>query len=79
MKIDERFETSGLPEAQYEPGSGDQVLKNQSGITSRPEMNVAELRALEKAMDMFVRTFDETHRFTAEDLCTCHRIWLGEI
>lgn len=79
MKIDERFETSGLPEAQYEPGSTGQVLENRLGITSKPEMNVAELRALERAMDTFIRMYDDQHRFTVEDLCTCHRIWLGEI
>lgn len=79
MKVDERFETSGLPETQFEPGSDDQVLKNRLGITSKQQMENAELQALLKAMDHFIRQFDETHRFTAEDLRECHRIWLGDI
>jgi cell filamentation protein len=30
-------------------------------------------------MDALVRTYGETHRFTATDLCDWHRAWLGEI
>ena len=42
-------------------------------------MDATEARALEQAMDVLVRTYDETHRFTATDLCDCHRGWLGNI
>jgi cell filamentation protein len=76
---DDRYDTSGLPEAQFEPGSKNQVLRNRIGITSKQGMNDAEARALQKTLDVLVRQFDETHRFTALDLCDCHRIWLGDI
>ncbi len=56
-----------------------QVLRNRIGITSKQGMNDAEARALQKTLDVLVRQFDETHRFTALDLCDCHRIWLGDI
>ena len=79
MTVDDRYDVSGLPEAQFEPGSNDQVLKNRLGITSRQEMDASEARALERAMDVLVRTYRETHRFTAADLCDCHRTWLGGI
>ena len=79
MAIDDRSDVSGLLEAQYEPGSHGQVLKNLLGITSKRDMDEAEARALERAMDTQVRTHGATHRFTAADLCECHRIWLGEI
>jgi cell filamentation protein len=79
MTPDDRYDVSGLPEAQFEPGSNEQVLKNRLGIISKQDMDAAEARALEQAMDVLVRTYDEAHRFTATDLCDCHRTWLGDI
>lgn len=79
MTADDRYNVSGLPEAQFEPGSNNQVLKNRLGLTSKEDMDAAEARALEQAMDVLVRTYDETHRFTATDLRDCHRIWLGDL
>jgi cell filamentation protein len=76
---DDRYDVSALPETQFESGSNGQVLKNRLGLTSKQDMDSAEARALEQAMDVLVRTYDETHRFTAADLCHCHRIWLGDI
>lgn len=43
------------------------------------EMSVVEARALQSAMDGFVRQFDEHHCFTAQDIRDMHRAWLGEI
>lgn len=39
-------------------------------------MNVIETRALQSAMDRFNRQFDADHRFTADDICGMHRVWL---
>ena len=79
MRRNDRYDMSDLPEAQFEPGSNDQVLKNRLGITSTKEMDVTEARALERAMDVLVRTYGETHRFTVADVRECHRTWLGDI
>ncbi len=79
MTADDRYDVSDLPEAQFEPGSNDQVLKNRLGITLKQDMDAAEARALEQAMDVLVRTYGEAHRFTATDLRDCHRIWFGDI
>ena len=79
MTADDRYDVSGLPEAQFEPGSDGLVLKNLTGITSKQVMDEAEARALEQAMDILVRAYSETHRFAATDLCDCHRTWLGNI
>jgi cell filamentation protein len=79
VTTDDRYDVSDLPEAQFEPGSNGQVLKNLLGITSREVMDEAEARALERAIDVLVRAHDETHRFTSADLCDCHRIWLSDI
>lgn len=79
MTAGDRYDVSGLPEAQYEPGSNGQVLKNRLGITSKQDIDDTEARALEKTMDALVRTYGETHRFTGANLCEWHRIWLGDI
>ena len=79
MTGDNRYDVSGLPEVQFEPGSDGLVLRNLLGIMSRPDMDGAEAKALEQAMDVLVRTYGDTHRFTATDLRDCHRTWLGDI
>ncbi|MGH7209580.1 MAG: Fic/DOC family protein [Nitrospiraceae bacterium] len=79
MTADDRYDVSDLPEAQFEPGSNRQVLKNRLGIKSRQDMDDVEARALANTMDALVRTYGEAHRFTAADLCEWHQIWLGDI
>jgi len=79
MTADDRYDVSGLLETQFEPGSNGLVLKNLRGIASKHVMDQAEAQALEQAMDTLVRTYPETHRFTATDLRNCHSSWLGGI
>ena len=79
MSKDGRYDVSGLTEAQFEPGSNEQVLKNRPGINSPQEMDDAEARALERTMAVLVGQYDEKHRFTAADLRVIHKSWLGEI
>ena len=79
MTPDDRYDVSGLPEAQFEPGSNEQVLKNRLGIVSTQDMDDTEAKALEQAMDTLIRKYDQAHRFTASDICECHRTWLGDI
>ncbi|MBS0181686.1 MAG: Fic family protein [Nitrospira sp.] len=79
MTADDRYDVSDLPEAQYEPGSDGLVLRNRLSLTSKEDMDAAEATALERTMDLLVRTYDDTHRVTAADLCDWHRLWLGDI
>jgi len=79
MSPDDRYDVSGLTEAQFEPGSDGLVLKNLPGIKSPAEMDIAEASALVKAMDRFVRMYHEAYRFTASDIREFHRLWLGDI
>lgn len=79
MKKDGRYDISDLPEAQFEPGSNEQVLKNRLGIKSPKEMDDAEIRALEKALAELLGKYDEKHCFTVADIREIHRCWLGEI
>lgn len=74
----DRYAAQG-PEAEFEPGSNEQVLKNRLGIKSKEEMDDAEARALERTVDALVRKLDDKHRFTTADICEFHKAWLGEI
>lgn len=79
MSPDDRYDVSALTEAQFEPGSDGLALRNLIGITSPAEMDAAEANALIEAMDRLVRLYDAEHRFTANDICEFHRMWLGGI
>lgn len=79
MKKADRYDTSSLPEAQFEPGSRGRVLKNKLGIKLKREMDEAESVALKTALDKLLGMYDENHRFTSADIQAMHKIWLGEI
>lgn len=79
MKKQNRYDTSSLPEVQFEPGSRGRVLKNKLGINLGKEMDEAESVALAAATDKILRMYDADHHFTAEDIKMMHKIWLGEI
>ena len=79
MNPSNRYDISSLPEAQFEPGSRYRVLKNKLGIKRKREIDEAESVALKTATDKFIGMYDKDHRFTAEDIRTMHKIWLGDI
>jgi cell filamentation protein len=74
-----RYSTAGLVEDQPEPGSRGRVLKNLLGITRKREMDIVEANEQLRAMADLVRLYDKKHRFTAADLCSMHRAWLGSV
>jgi cell filamentation protein len=74
------------PEGKFEPGSRGRVLRNLLGITRVRDINEAESQALELAQDAALDQQDAaldqygpSHRFTAKDIRTLHRLWLGPI
>jgi cell filamentation protein len=79
MKKGGRYDVSALIEAQFQPGSRRRVLRNLPGITRIRDMNRLEAVALQSATDEFFRSFDEEHRFRADDIRRMHRTWLREI
>jgi len=79
MKKSDRYDTSALPEVQFEPGSHGRVLKNKLGIKLKREMDAAESIALKAALDKLMKTYDENHSFTSADIKTMHKIWLSDI
>lgn len=74
-----RYSTSHLPEDQTEPGSGRRVLRNLLGIKSQGEMDQVEARELKRTEDVLFRTYDQSHHFTASDICHMHELWLGKV
>ena len=74
-----RYDTSGLIEAQFEPGSRRRVLRNLLGIKSKREMDRVEARAQVRALLKLTKTYGSRHRFTSADICQIHRIWLRDI
>jgi len=79
MKKSDRYDTSFLPEAQFEPRSRGRVLKNLLGIKRKRDMDVAESEALQIAIDKFLTMYDRKHCFTERDIKKMHKIWLGKI
>lgn len=79
MRRSDRYDTSGLEEAQFEPGSRGRVLKNLLAIKRKREMDRAEAAAQLDVLLTLVSDLDKTHRFTAADVRAMHRLWLGSI
>jgi len=77
MKQGGRYDTAGLEENEYEPSSNNSVLKNLCGITTVAGMELAETLALLQTTEKMFDLFDQDHRFTADDICSMHRAWLG--
>lgn len=74
-----KYDTSGLIEAQFEPGSRGRVLKNLLGIKSKREMDQMEAREHLRALEELISLYDRSRRFTASDICKTHHLWLGGI
>ena len=79
LKKGGRYETSGLVEDQFEPGSGKRVLCNLLGIKRKRDADETEAGEQVRALDEFLTTYDQDHRFTSADICEMHKVWLGGI
>ena len=75
----DRYDVSGLTEAQYEPGSNEEVLRNLLGIKTTVEMDQAEAEALIITLDLLINEYDADHCFTLDDIYYMHKLWLGNI
>lgn len=77
--MNNRYDTSGNIEAQFEPGSDEHVLENKLGITDPSEMDDIELDLLRQLYDSVIDTVHDDQRITVADLCEWHRQWLGNV
>jgi len=78
MNQRDRYQASGA-QAEFEPGSRGRVLRNRLGITRVRDMSEAESQALLIAQDAALDRYGPDHRFTANDVCALHGLWLGPI
>lgn len=74
-----KYDVSGLPEAEFEPGSRGRVLRNLLGIKTKRAMDQKEAQEQLRALNEIAKLFGENHRFTAQDIRAIHKIWLGRI
>ena len=79
MKKGDRYDVSGLEEAKFEPKSHRRVLKNLLGIKSKREMDRVEQHEQIRALEDLLWRYGPDQRFTADDICLIHKIWLGPI
>jgi cell filamentation protein len=78
VREEERYRAEG-PESEFEPGSRGRVLRNLLGIRSVREMARYESEALLAATQQMIDETRTDQRFTADDICRIHRLWLGGI
>ncbi|HUO43495.1 MAG TPA: Fic family protein [Burkholderiales bacterium] len=79
MGTQNRYSTEGLAEAEFEPGSRGRVLRNLLGIRSVREIARIESDALLSATGRLIHDTSPDQRFTADDICAIHHLWLGKI
>ena len=73
-----RYDAEGT-EAEFETGSRGRVLRNLVGIRSVREMAQRESDALLEATRQLIDETGLDQRFTADDICGVHRLWMGAI
>jgi len=79
MSAKGKYDATGLIEAQFEPGSRGRVLKNLRGIVRKRDMDRIEGEEQLRALRELIAVYDRDHRFTAADLCSIHKAWLGTV
>jgi cell filamentation protein len=73
-----RYVPSGI-QAEYEPGSRRRVLRNLLGITRVGDISEAESQTLLLAQVQAIERYGEDQRFSAQDICDLHRLWLSPV
>ncbi len=64
MKNSNKYNTTGMIEAEYEPGSNNKVLKNLLAITSKEQIDFVESQALITIQNHLMDYFKKNHSFT---------------
>jgi len=79
LVMTDRYDTTGNPEGQYQPGSDDKVLLNKLGITDPEEMDEIELGLLDELTNVLFDEIEIDQTITCADICEWHRRWLGNV
>jgi cell filamentation protein len=75
----DRYHTTGNPEAEFEAGSDDSVLKNKLGIRDASELDDVELDLLMQLYDEIPEAVEADQPLTSQDIREWHRRWLGNV
>ena len=67
------------PEADFQPGSKGEVLRNLKGITIKKEIERLEYSELVRVQEEYLQTVESSTRITASFICKMHKDWLGSI
>jgi cell filamentation protein len=62
-----------------EPNAELGVLRNFLNIKSKEEIEALEAAELERTELELVKLYTAEHKFTVEDICNIHELWLGDI
>ena len=69
----DRYDTTGNPEGQYEPGSRELVLLNKPGITDPQEIEDVEFDYLIQFQVALFGELSIDQQISTDDLCEWHR------
>jgi len=75
----DRYDTTGNPEGQYQPGSQNRVLLNKLDIIDPVKMDAIELDLLEQLSTTVLEEVELDQVITIGDLSEWHRRWLGNV
>jgi cell filamentation protein len=75
----DRYDTTGNPEGQFQPGSDGKVLLNKLGIIDPEEMDEIELGLLDELTNLLFDNIEIDQTITCADICEWHRHWLGNV
>ncbi|MBS0468705.1 MAG: Fic family protein [Proteobacteria bacterium] len=76
--VSDRYHATGA-QAEYEPGSHGQVLRNRLGMTDPALMDRAELALLLQLYEFVLHQQFPARRLRVADLMEWHRLWLGNV
>lgn len=76
--MNNRYDVAGGQGA-FEPGSGDQILRNKLGVTDPDEMDEIELHLLEQLYQAVLVEDLPDRTLRVADLKAWHRRWLGNV
>jgi cell filamentation protein len=77
--MNNRYDTSGNTEGQYQPGSNKTVLLNKPGITNPEDMEMLEFQLLNVSQAHLFDDFGFDQQISQDDLRNWHRRWLDTV
>lgn len=75
MKIGGKY---SIPQSQPQDEKG-LVQKNKLGIKTQEELNEKETLLLLQSTEIWLKTYDQTHIFSAGNIKSMHKLWLGSL